>query len=677
MAPKAVLRRPAAASQIETVQANVSQSMPENPAPQVEPPPPPIGQREERKSKPCRIVFCTFCNACKFGPWHKSQNGEEHVLRAATEAEKAEYNASKERPRGAVAASVKRHLGESDALYRMEFGQKKGKSLSDLLRTNRSYIDALVNSKAHHSWPLFKKALVHHNIVEEDDGPQVSIHLLDSMVVPESEPRSQRAKKHRAAVSLAKNCSACGQSGHNAAACPVAPRRFVGLLPGSYYRAGKEAKEKARYKYTHPPLQPTSYSERPRSRARAPVHRSDLALKRAPPLVLARWMVEDGLFINLNGKDCLRGKDCMGEAKMLKGKLVQGKPVLKLVGSQEGPLVDDQSILNITKQSVSYRCGQCRARFSVITGHPLFNTLGRQGHGSISPSLVIFVWWGFIEDKSLTCICRELNLNEAVVTCIIDVARLVLAEDAVLRQQEVVFGRFRHGKTCDVEVDESCFGKWRVPADLVAGKPQQNFWYVWVGVVQRGDLSKIWLAPVEQSSALPLGVTMNWGVNPRLPPLSDHCWRKYSSQVFHEGDNVIQHSDSAQAYKRIRPPGVLETYQVNHSEGEFARSEYILANAITRERRPGMAGSMTIDKTWRDLKEQCPGKGNASVKTPAGRDRKANLGIRLQYYLAFVKKMQENPFIITQFWYFCPGFGSHTCALSGLPCTALYTGTYL
>ena len=75
---------------------------------------------------------------------------------------------------------------------------------------------------------------------------------------------------------------------------------------------------------------------------------------------------------------------------------------------------------------------------------------------------------------------------------------------------------------------------------------------------------------------------------------------------------------------------MLETYQVNHSEGEFARSEYILANAITRERRPGMAGSMTIDKTWRDLKEQCPSKGNASVKTHAGRDRNANLGIRLQ-----------------------------------------------
>jgi hypothetical protein len=45
------------------------------------------------------------------------------------------------------------------------------------------------------------------------------------------------------------NCTICGEKGHPMTKCPLATRKLVGLLPGAYYRAGRSAKEKSRYKY--------------------------------------------------------------------------------------------------------------------------------------------------------------------------------------------------------------------------------------------------------------------------------------------------------------------------------------------------------------------------------------------------------------------------------------------
>ena len=63
--------------------------------------------------------------------------------------------------------------------------------------------------------------------------------------------------------------------------------------------------------------------------------------------------------------------------------------------------------------------------------------------------------------------------------------------------------------TTDVEADESQFAHWRV-VDPATGKVV-HYWWVWLGVVQRGDFTKLWLKPI--------GVTESHGEQGRVPPL--------------------------------------------------------------------------------------------------------------------------------------------------------------
>ena len=63
----------------------------------------------------------------------------------------------------------------------------------------------------------------------------------------------------------------------------------------------------------------------------------------------------------------------------------------------------------------------------------------------------------------------------------------------VVEQGRLTFGG-RGDLTTEVEADETCFASWTVPAeDPLCNR---NYWYTWVGCCQRGDLEKLWLAPV-------------------------------------------------------------------------------------------------------------------------------------------------------------------------------------
>jgi hypothetical protein len=87
-----------------------------------------------------------------------------------------------------------------------------------------------------------------------------------------------------------------------------------------------------------------------------------------------------------------------------------------------------------------------------------------------------------------------------------------------------------------------------------------------------------------------------------------------------DGDNLVLHSDQAAAYHSCTPAGVVEQWSVNHSEGEYAYSISALKDVETRERRAGAAGTMSIDRSWRWVKQLLP-RGGISCKTVTGRRR--------------------------------------------------------
>ena len=85
-----------------------------------------------------------------------------------------------------------------------------------------------------------------------------------------------------------------------------------------------------------------------------------------------------------------------------------------------------------------------------------------------------------------------LNVGEDIVRRWYEQARTVMAIDAVKRQAQFKFGSHTTATAC-IEADESCFGKWS-EIDEETGERVYK-WYVWLGVVQRGNLESLWLTP--------------------------------------------------------------------------------------------------------------------------------------------------------------------------------------
>ncbi len=160
--------------------------------------------------------------------------------------------------------------------------------------------------------------------------------------------------------------------------------------------------------------------------------RSLLDLQRAPPATLAKWMVEDGVFQDLQGQPC---SNCF--ARQRSGGFSSSHKLGRLTGQNLLALDKEATVENVSTDTACYRCLKCRTRFSVVHGHPLLETLG---HGGLSPSLAVFAWWCYLEDVSLTATARLLNLSEPAVRRLFDLAALVCAEDAVQKQSAISSG---------------------------------------------------------------------------------------------------------------------------------------------------------------------------------------------------------------------------------------------
>lgn len=257
-----------------------------------------------------------------------------------------------------------------------------------------------------------------------------------------------------------------------------------------------------------------------------------------------------GLLKNLSGSPCPK---CQGTI----GKLVHRR---------------QSEDLDIDRQSVFYRCQHCRLRLHVAQRSKIFDALwGGKTCGVTTATLAFF---NCCNGVSLTSTCCHLGINEKTCRKYYERAMQIMSSDIIAKQGAIVFGQLPDMLTADVEADESSFSHW--------SDGQTDYWYPWIGVVQRGSTTKLWLQP--------LGITQSEG-EPRVPPLSQNSWEKVCQQVFTGCSGINLFTDGAMAYKSTKHAGVVHHEWVNHSAKEFARSVDVPKFIDGGAMRSGMAGT--------------------------------------------------------------------------------------
>ena len=111
----------------------------------------------------------------------------------------------------------------------------------------------------------------------------------------------------------------------------------------------------------------------------------------------------------------------------------------------------------------------------------------------------------------MTQTCLQLNLHHSVVACCYKSVRRIVAQEAVEMQKAIIFGHMG-SKTVDLEMDETSFFHYSEVLDVDGEQTRRHYYYVRVGVLQRGDLSKLYLYS--------LGLTHADGDKAPPPPLS-------------------------------------------------------------------------------------------------------------------------------------------------------------
>jgi hypothetical protein len=138
-------------------------------------------------------------------------------------------------------------------------------------------------------------------------------------------------------------------------------------------------------------------------------------------------------------------------------------------------------------------------------------------------------------------------------------------------EKELVFGS-QGSLTTDIEVDEHCWCKW------IEG--ETHYYYVWVGIEQRGSPSHLFLRPcISSDSEMFPGVTHSNGEG-RVPPLTSTCLDSILEEAFTPQTNAILMSDSALAYQALPlgKHGICGKYLVNHTDHEYTRPEQARPN---------------------------------------------------------------------------------------------------
>lgn len=284
----------------------------------------------------------------------------------------------------------------------------------------------------------------------------------------------------------------------------------------------------------------------------SPVVRSFAELHTATPAELAKMLLEDGLLQNLQGAPCFHPR-CIDFAG-------DGLPEDRTLGRLRGTNGDLH--LNIEFSNVFYRCITCRAIAAINRG----STIYRPVAGSCAVTQRTLAFWNMVNGADIVLTSEQLGLTISRVTSFYSLARAVCAQDAVRREQNVEFG------ARDVLTTDNEAGKWTL-CTWVEGR--RHYSLVWLGILQRGNPSKMLLRPcISSDQSMFPGViyTEQAGEIPHLKPMCvDSVFRDKLSATTH----AILMIDSSSFFQGMAEgtPGICETYVVNRSQGEYERPE--------------------------------------------------------------------------------------------------------
>ncbi|CAK0843349.1 unnamed protein product [Prorocentrum cordatum] len=137
------------------------------------------------------------------------------------------------------------------------------------------------------------------------------------------------------------------------------------------------------------------------------------------------------------------------------------------------------------------RCQCCRRCVAVDYQNPLFELLGGNRTSVTDQTLCFF---NCVEGAGVTYSMRHTGLGETAVSALYRKVRHIMAWDAVREQGALVFGVKPDGRTTEVESDAHVFFSWTEPG-TEADKDEDgiipvriHYFYVWIGVMERGNL---------------------------------------------------------------------------------------------------------------------------------------------------------------------------------------------
>ena len=601
-----------------------------------------------------RAAWCKKCRRIKLAfPSHKSRakRPEIHQARPCTAEElrihlKQEAQVKRARamrgrqapaapPVGTEGASslvpVAAPSGQDAEEYWFTFGiYSKGdpRSLSWVMENDWSYLQHIIRSKVYMQAHCqdFRAALVFRGLLPYQSAEEVQVvpHGVNAMSFIQqkeaekhakralldqgtgAKPQKQRKANPKTDIVMPDNCSNCGQQSHHADACPlsdgVRARELALMQSVAYKKAGQEARLQQKKKYTQPAQCADDYVPQSAKRSDAVYKRTYLQLCRSTAYDMGVLLVEDEFFEHLQGKACVK-PNCVQKDSVL-GRLC-GTKLLDIAAHGEA--------WEISEDTAYYRCKFCRKVYHIAFGHPLYKNLGHGSHG-VTPS--ILAYWSCLEDKPISTTSLELGVPVRTVSFWYAQCLTVLAWDALAKQSKIKFGG-RHPLTTDVEYDGTCFQKWTVQPEDATGTIC-NYFYCWMAIVERGQHGKVYMAPVSQSTDLPVGITRAHGLKAAPPPEDGDFWQRMSDDAFDEDSCLVGHADSAKAFTECMPKGVEEKFHVCHEAGDYTHPVRALENVMTANRRPAKTGTMTVDRFWRYVKSRLP-KGGITARTAAGR----------------------------------------------------------
>ena len=229
---------------------------------------------------------------------------------------------------------------------------------------------------------------------------------------------------------------------------------------------------------------------------RRQVGTSDKELSRMTVFGLYQYLLACDLLDDLEGTVCPKLAQGMCRSRGYGARSVLGRVSYNV---NDGPL-------DIQMRTLYHRCQKCRAYTTVDTDNPLF---AKTGGNRASPTDTLLIMNAAVNGVPQTTCVIQTMLSEKVVGDIYRLVRRIKAYDAVKRQGAIRFGRRARGDTTELEADAHVFFSWRQPG--AHGQPDILFYYVWLGVLQRGALEHFWLHPVGVTQAtvvLPINIIL-------------------------------------------------------------------------------------------------------------------------------------------------------------------------